>query len=117
MRFGISYRKILFNCFSSNVQDIFENFKIKERIRELAKADLLFRLIKKFSESKVMTGLIFIENGEKLKQRNIIKTVYDPACDTGSMLTSCEDFIMGINSILSFLIRLTGENGSRMQMQ
>jgi len=128
------------DCFSGNVQDIFENFKIKERIRELAKADLLFRLIKKFSESKVdlhpdivsnhemgtifeelirkfaeqsneeagehftprdvvglMTKLIFVENGENLKQRNIIKTVYDPACGTGGMLTSCEDFITSIN--------------------
>ena len=128
------------DCFSSNVQDIFENFKIKERIRELAKADLLFLLVKKFSESKVdlhpdivsnhemgtifeelirkfaeqsneeagehftprdvvnvMTKLIFVENGENLEQRNIIKTVYDPACGTGGMLTSCEDFIMSIN--------------------
>ena len=128
------------DCFSGNVQDIFENFKIKERIRELAKADLLFLLIKKFSESKVdlhpdivsnhemgtifeelirkfaeqsneeagehftprdvvkvMTKLIFVENGENLEQRNIIKTVYDPACGTGGMLTSCEDFIMSIN--------------------
>ena len=128
------------DCFSGNVHDIFENFKIKERIRELAKADLLFLLIKKFSESKVdlhpdivsnhemgtifeelirkfaeqsneeagehftprdvvkvMTKLIFVENGENLEQRNIIKTVYDPACGTGGMLTSCEDFIMSIN--------------------
>ncbi|NMG83700.1 MAG: N-6 DNA methylase [Methanosarcinales archaeon] len=128
------------DCFSSNVQDIFENFKIKECIRELAKADLLFRLIKKFSESKVdlhpdivsnhemgtifeelirkfaeqsneeagehftprdvvkvMTRLIFVENGENLKKKHIIKTVYDPACGTGGMLTSCEDFITSIN--------------------
>ena len=46
---------------------------------------------------KVMTKLIFVENGENLEQRNIIKTVYDPACGTGGMLTSCEDFIMSIN--------------------
>lgn len=128
------------DCFSSNVQDIFENFKIKERIRELAKADLLFRLIKKFSESKVdlhpdivsnhemgtifeelirkfaeqsneeagehftprdvvglMTKLIFVENGEKLKEKHIIKKVYDPAGGTGGMLTSCKDFITSIN--------------------
>ena len=128
------------DCFSSNVQDIFENFKIKERIRELAKADLLFLLIKKFSESKVdlhpdivsnhemgtifeelirkfaeqsneeagehftprdvvglMTKLIFVENGEKLKEKHIIKKVYDPAGGTGGMLTSCKDFITSIN--------------------
>jgi len=128
------------DCFSKNVQDIFENFRIKAHIARLAKADLLFLLIKKFSESKVdlhpdvvsnhemgtifeelirkfaeqsneeagehftprdvvelMTKLIFVENGEKLKEKHIIKKVYDPACGTGGMLTSCEDFITSIN--------------------
>src|SRR3989344_2065636 len=41
------------DCFSKNVQEIFENFKIKIHIETLAKANLLFLLIKKFSESKV----------------------------------------------------------------
>jgi len=128
------------DCFSRNVQDIFDNFSIKIHITRLAKADLLFLLIKKFSQLQVdlhpdvvsnhemgtifeelirkfaeqsneeagehftprdvvnlMTKLIFIENGEKLKKRDIIKIVYDPACGTGGMLTSCKDFIMNIN--------------------
>jgi len=128
------------DCFSRNVQDIFDNFSIKIHITRLAKADLLFLLIKKFSQSqvdlhpdvvsnhemgtifeelirkfaeqsneeagehftprdvvKLMTKLIFIENGEKLKKRDIIKIVYDPACGTGGMLTSCKDFITNIN--------------------
>ena len=128
------------DCFSGNVQGIFENFSIKTNITRLAKADLLFLLIKKFSQSqvdlhpdvvpnhemgtifeelirkfaeqsneeagehftprdvvKLMTKLIFIENGEKLKNRDIIKIVYDPACGTGGMLTSCKDFITNIN--------------------
>ncbi len=126
--------------FSKNVQDIFENFHIKAHITRLAKADLLFLLVKKFSESKVdlhpeivsnhemgtifeelirkfaeqsneeagehftprdvvgiMTKSIFAENGENLKKKDIIRTVYDPACGTGGMLTSCEDFITGMN--------------------
>lgn len=41
------------DCFSPNVQDIFENFHIKEHIRRLSKANLLYLLIRKFSESKV----------------------------------------------------------------
>jgi len=128
------------DCFSKNVQDIFENFYIKAHITRLAKAGQLFLLIKKFSESKVdlhpdvvsnhemgtifeelirkfaeqsneeagehftprdvvglMTKLMFVENGEKLKKKHIIKTVYDPACGTGGMLTSCKDFITSIN--------------------
>lgn len=128
------------DCFSKNIQDIFENFHIKAHITRLAKADLLFLLIKKFSESKVdlhpdvvsnhemgtifeelirkfaeqsneeagehftprdvvklMTKLILVENGENLKKKDIIKTVYDPACGTGGMLTSCKDFMTSIN--------------------
>ena len=128
------------DCFSKNVQDIFENFKIKTHIENLAKANLLFLLIKKFSESKVdlhpdvvsnhemgtifeelirkfaeqsneeagehftprdvvelMTKLMFIENDGNFKSKSIIKTVYDPACGTGGMLTSCKDFINSIN--------------------
>ncbi len=128
------------DCFSRNVQDIFENFHIKTHITRLAKADLLFLLIKKFSESKVdlhpdvvsnhemgtifeelirkfaeqsneeagehftprdvvglMTKLMFVENGENLKKKDIIRTVYDPACGTGGMLTSCKDFVTSMN--------------------
>jgi len=133
--------------FSKNVQDIFENFYIKNHIARLAKADLLYLLIKKFSESKVnlhpdavsnhemgtifeelirkfaeqsneeagehftprdvvelMTRLIFIENGEHLKDKDIIKTVYDPACGTGGMLTSCKNFVTPINPSIDVVL-------------
>ncbi len=135
------------DCFSENVQDIFENFYIKNNINKLAKADLLYLLVKKFSESKVdlhpdrvsnhemgtifeelirkfaeqsneeagehftprdvvnlMTSLIFIENGIHLKEKNLIKKVYDPACGTGGMLTSCKDYIMGINDSVDIIL-------------
>ncbi len=111
------------DSFSPNIQDIFENFYIKNHISRLSKANLLFLLIKKFSESRVdlhpdkvsnhemgtifeelirkfseqsneeagehftprdvvklMTSLIFIENGIHLKEENLIKKIYDPAC-------------------------------------
>ena len=135
------------DCFSRNVQDIFENFHIKSHINRLAKANLLFLLIKKFSETKVdlhpnivsnhemgtifeelirkfaeqsneeagehftprdvvrlMTELMFVENGVRLKKRDIIRTIYDPACGTGGMLTSCEDFIRGINKEVDVVV-------------
>jgi len=128
------------DCFSKNVQDIFDNFHIKEHIVKLSKFNLLFLLIKKFSESQVdlhpdvvsnhemgtifeelirkfseqsneeagehftprdvvhlMTKLIFVENGVHLKEKSIIKTIYDPACGTGGMLTSCKEFLTNIN--------------------
>ena len=135
------------DCFSKNVQDIFENFKIKEQIAKLAKADLLFLLIKKFSESKIdlhpdvvanhemgmifeelirkfseqsneeagqhftprdvvelMTKLMFVENGIHLKEKHIIRTVYDPACGTGGMLTSCKEFVTKMNDAADIVV-------------
>jgi len=135
------------DSFSKNVQDIFDNFYLKTHIARLAKADLLFLLIKKFSESKVdlhpdvvsnhemgtifeelirkfaeqsneeagehftprdvvelMTKLIFVEDGIHLKKKDIIKTIYDPACGTGGMLTSCKDFVTKINDSIDVVL-------------
>jgi type I restriction enzyme M protein len=126
--------------FSQNVKDIFENFKMREHITELAKADLLYLLIKEFSESKVdlhpdkvsnqemgtiyeelvrrfseqsneeagdhftprevvklMTHLMFASSKEEIMKKDLIKTVYDPACGTGGMLTGSENYINSIN--------------------
>lgn len=125
------------NSFSSDVQDIFDNFYIKNQITRLSKANLLYLLIQKFSETKIdlhpdvvsnhemgiifeelirkfseqsneeagehftprdvvnlMTELMFVENGYHLEENdNLIKKIYDPACGTGGMLTSCEEYI------------------------
>ena len=133
--------------FSQNVKDIFENFKMREHISELAKADLLFLLIKEFSESKVdlhpdkvsnqemgtiyeelvrrfseqsneeagdhftprevvklMTHLMFISSKEEIMKKDLIKTVYDPACGTGGMLTSSENYINSINKDVNVVL-------------
>src|SRR3989338_8955313 len=65
-------------------------------------------LIRKFSEQsnetagehftpreviRLMVRLLIAGNGS-LKQKNIIKTVYDPACGTGGMLTTAKDEIL-----------------------
>ena len=127
------------DSFSSNVRDIFENFDIKSHIARLAKADLLFLLVKKFSETRIdlhpdavsnhemgtifeelirrfseqsneeagehftprevvrlMTQLMFVQNGS-LEEKDIIRTIYDPACGTGGMLTSANNYINEIN--------------------
>ncbi len=126
--------------FSQNVKDIFENFKMREHISELAKADLLFLLIKKFSESKVdlhpdkvsnqemgtiyeelvrrfseqsneevgdhftprevvklMTHLMFTGTEKDIMKKDLIRTVYDPACGTDGMLTGSKNYINSIN--------------------
>ncbi|MCE5214407.1 MAG: type I restriction-modification system subunit M [Methanobacterium sp.] len=135
------------DSFSPNVQDIFDNFYIKNHISRLSKANLLYLLIKKFTESKVdlhpdkvsnhemgtifeelirkfseqsneeagehftprdvvklMTNLIFIENGIHLKQENLIKKIYDPACGTGGMLTSCKNYIRELNNSVTAVL-------------
>ncbi|MEN4007113.1 MAG: class I SAM-dependent DNA methyltransferase [Methanobacteriaceae archaeon] len=135
------------DCFSPNVQDIFDNFYIKTHINRLHKANLLFLLVKKFSESKVdlhpdtvsnhemgtifeelirkfaeqsneeagehftprdvvelMTKLMFIENGVTLQQKDLIRLIYDPACGTGGMLTSCKEHINEINSSIEVVL-------------
>lgn len=135
------------DCFSEEVRNIFENFYIKNHIQRLSKANLLFLLIRKFSESeidlhpdrvsnhemgtifeelirkfaeqsneeagehftprdvvKLMTNLIFIENGIHLKEKNLIKKVYDPACGTGGMLTSCKDFVEELNDSVDIIL-------------
>jgi len=135
------------DSFSKNVQDIFEKFKLKAQIEKLSKTDRLFRLVKKFFESKVdlhpdivsnhemgtifeeltrkfaeqsneeagdhftpkdvvelMTKLMFIENGVHLTKKNLIKTVYDPACGTGGMLSSCKDFITKMNETVDIVL-------------
>jgi len=135
------------DSFSPNVQDIFDNFYIKNHIARLSKANLLFLLVKKFSESKVdlhpdkvsnhemgtifeelirkfseqsneeagehftprdvvklMTHLIFIENGVHLQEKNLIKKIYDPACGTGGMLTSCKNYIQELNDSIDVVL-------------
>ncbi|MBE6494258.1 MAG: SAM-dependent DNA methyltransferase [Methanosphaera stadtmanae] len=128
------------DSFSTNVIDILENFKIKDQIIRLAEGNLLYLLMKKFSEEKIdlspkavsnhemgtifeelirkfsetsneeagehftprdvvklMSELMFI-NDESIEEKGIIKTIYDPACGTGGMLTFCEEHILSKNS-------------------
>lgn len=135
------------DSFSKNVQEIFENFKIKIQIEKLAKTNRLFILIKKFSESKInlhpdivsnhemgtifeeltrkfaeqsneeagdhftprdvvelMTKLMFIENGVHLTEKDLIKTIYDPACGTGGMLSSCKNFVEEMNDTVDTVL-------------
>jgi type I restriction enzyme M protein len=135
------------DSFSPNVQDIFDNFYIKNHIARLSKANLLFLLVKKFSESKVdlhpekvsnhemgtifeelirkfseqsneeagehftprdvvklMTHLIFIENSVHLQKKDLIKKIYDPACGTGGMLTSCKNYIRELNDSVTVVL-------------
>jgi type I restriction enzyme M protein len=46
---------------------------------------------------KLMVNLLFIEDQELLTRRGIIKTLYDPACGTGGMLSVSEAYLRQLN--------------------
>ena len=53
---------------------------------------------------ELMTKLMFVENGVHLTKKDLIKTVYDPACGTGGMLSSCKDFISKMNDTVDIVL-------------
>jgi len=42
---------------------------------------------------RLMVSLLFIEDGDLLSKPGVVKTVYDPACGTGGMLSVAEDYV------------------------
>ncbi|HWP91555.1 MAG TPA: class I SAM-dependent DNA methyltransferase [Thermodesulfobacteriota bacterium] len=132
--------------FSPNVSEILENFQIDKIISKLAKNDLLFMLVDKFTEIdlhpdkvsnhemgyifeellrrfsemsnetagehytpreviRLMVNLLFAEHHEELKGKGIVRTVFDPACGTGGMLTIAKEYItQNINPDIEIVI-------------
>jgi len=46
---------------------------------------------------KLMVNLLFREDTNDLTRQNIIKTLYDPACGTGGMLSVAEEYLNNLN--------------------
>ncbi|MDR2873592.1 MAG: hypothetical protein LBV42_02425 [Methanobrevibacter sp.] len=49
-----------------------------------------------------MTGIMFVEN--HLEDKNLIKKIHGPACGTGGILTSCEDYIKRRNESIDVVL-------------
>ncbi len=47
---------------------------------------------------RLMVSLLFIEDDDLLSKPGVVKTVYDPACGTGGMLSVAEDYVRTQNS-------------------
>jgi len=47
---------------------------------------------------KLMVNLLFIEDDDLLAKPGIVKTMYDPACGTGGMLSVAEDYLRQFHS-------------------
>jgi type I restriction enzyme M protein len=46
---------------------------------------------------RLMVNLLFVEDEDVLTKRGIVKTLYDPACGTGGMLSIAEDHLRELN--------------------
>ena len=46
---------------------------------------------------RLMVNLLFIEDRKMLTQKGIVKTMYDPACGTGGMLSIAEQYVKDLN--------------------
>lgn len=85
-----------------------------DKVSNLEMGYIFEELIRKFNEQanetagehftpreviRLMVNLLFAENQDQLKKKGIIRTVYDPACGTGGMLTIGKEHILkNINS-------------------
>ncbi len=125
--------------FSPNAREIFlDKFKFGEQIARLDHANLLFLVLKRFTEIdlhpdvvdniemgyifeelirrfseqsnetagehftpreviRLMVNLLFTEDSPILTKKGIIKTLYDPACGTGGMLSVAEKYLRELN--------------------
>jgi type I restriction enzyme M protein len=46
---------------------------------------------------RLMVNLLFAEDDEALRKRGVIRTLYDPACGTGGMLSVAENYLRELN--------------------
>ena len=124
--------------FSRSARDIIEKFDFNGQIERLDKANLLYRVIGKFTEIdlhpeavsnlsmgylyeelirrfselsnetagehftpreviRLMVNLLFIEDADVLTKKGTVRTLFDPACGTGGMLSVSEDHLRELN--------------------
>jgi len=46
---------------------------------------------------RLMVNLLFVDDSEALTKKGIVKTLYDPACGTGGMLSIAEEYLHELN--------------------
>ncbi len=126
------------NGFSGSAKEIIDYFSFEDQIKKLDEYDLLYLVIKKFSEAgdmfkgvttiemgyifeelirkfaeisnetagehftpreviRLMVNLLFVNDKDILRKKGIVKTLYDPACGTGGMLSEAELYLQELN--------------------
>ena len=95
---------------------VIESFKEKsylfKNVSSIEMGYVFEELIRKFAESsnetagehftpreviKLMVNLLFREDERELGKEGIVKTLYDPACGTGGMLSVAEEYLHAVN--------------------
>jgi len=84
-----------------------------EEISNLEMGYIFEEIIRKFSEShnedagqhytpreviRLMVNILFYDDNDILSGSNVAKTIYDPACGTGGMLTVAEEYLHELNA-------------------
>ncbi len=90
-----------------------------DRVSNLQMGYIFEELIRRFSEQsnetagehftpreviRLMVNLLFLEDGDTLTKRGIIRTLYDPACGTGGMLSIAEEYLRELNPGASLIV-------------
>jgi type I restriction enzyme M protein len=111
--------------FSSKARQIFEYFEFEKEIAKLDESDRLYLVIGKFADIdlhpdavrrfneasnetagdhftpreviRLMVNLLFTPDSQILRTKGIVKTLYDPACGTGGMLSVAEEHLRDLN--------------------
>lgn len=131
--------KYYIQSFNPNAVEIIEKFEFDHQIERLADSDLLYQVVRRFSEIdlhpdevaneemgyiyeelirkfselsnetagehftpreviRLMVNLLFEEDDDVLTQPGVVRTLYDPACGTGGMLSIAEDYLRELNN-------------------
>jgi len=83
-----------------------------DRVANLEMGYIFEELIRKFAEQsnetagehftpreviRLMVNLLFVEDDDALRKPGIVRTMYDPACGTGGMLSVAEEYLAELN--------------------
>jgi type I restriction enzyme M protein len=83
-----------------------------DKVSNLEMGYIFEELIRKFNEAsneeagdhftpreviRLMVDLIFLPDGDTLTKKGIVKTLFDPACGTGGMLSVSEEYLRALN--------------------
>lgn len=83
-----------------------------DKVSNLEMGYIFEELIRKFAEQsnetagehftpreviRLMVNLLFIEDSDALRKKGVVRTLYDPACGTGGMLSIAEEYVRDLN--------------------